>query len=303
MILDGHTTAKAIYRDIASRVQRLHERGVRPCLVAILVGNNPASSMYVASKRKACASVGILSRTLEFPSSISEEELLHTLKRLNEDPQTHAILVQLPLPPSLNPHHVLESILPDKDVDGFHPVNKGLLLENRARLMPCTPAGIIQILDTFKIPVEGKHAVVLGRSDIVGKPMALLLLHRNATVTVCHSRTVGLRDILQSADILVAAVGRAGFVQPEWIKPNTVIIDVGINPVQDEAVLKALLPQDSPRWQVFREKGRILMGDVSPKAYERASAYTPVPGGVGPMTVAMVVSNTVTAAEIQAELT
>lgn len=296
---DGRAVARQIYEDLAIRIEKLRQRGVVPCLTAVLVGDDPSSHLYVENKKKACEAIGLRSQVLHLPEDTPEATLLEHIHRLNDDPDTHGILVQLPLPDHIRKERVIEAIHPDKDVDGFHPVNKGKLLEGRAKLIPCTPGGILKLLDTYGIQVEGKHAVVIGRSDIVGKPMALLFLHRHATITVCHSRTKDLERHVRSADILVTAIGRPATIPTEWIEDNMILIDVGINPVSDEDLLKKVLPEDHPRWKAFKERGRLILGDIHPMAYERSAGYTPVPGGVGPLTVAMVVHNTVLAAEIQ----
>ncbi len=297
--IEGKVIAQKIHEEIQEKVARLAKRGVQPCLSAILVGDHPASHVYVKSKQRACESLGVLSQVHHLPCETSQDELLHLINTLNKTPHVHGILVQLPLPDHISESKVLEQIHYTKDVDGFHPMNKGLLLEGRARLLPCTPAGIMKIFDYESISLEGLRAVVVGRSNIVGKPMALLLLQRHATVTICHSRTRNLPEILKQADLVVAAMGRPGYIQPEWVTPGSILIDVGITPVSDEAVLQRWIPPESPRWEAFRKRGRLLIGDFSPLAYEKAQLYTPVPGGVGPLTVAMVVYNTVMCAELQ----
>jgi methylenetetrahydrofolate dehydrogenase (NADP+)/methenyltetrahydrofolate cyclohydrolase len=299
--LDGKAVAQKIYDELLLRIEDLRRQGIVPCLGAILVGDDPSSRLYVQNKQKACERMGLRSIVQTFPADISEAQLLDHIERWNQDPDIHGILVQLPLPSHLSKTRILEAIDPRKDVDGFHPVNKGLLMENRARLVPCTPAGILRMLDAYGIPIEGRHCVVVGRSDVVGKPMALLLLHRNATVTICHSRTRNLPEFVRSADILVAAIGRAAYIQPDWVSPEATLVDVGINTVTAADVLRQIVPEHHPKWAAFRQQGRVLLGDVHPLAYERAQAYTPVPGGVGPLTVAMLVHNTVTAAELQAQ--
>ena len=296
---DGVAVARQIYGELGLRLERLVSRGVTPRLTAVLVGDNPSSRLYVGNKRQACERLGVESRVLELPADTPEEVLLERIRELNQDDATHGILIQLPLPDHIRTERAIDAVDPNKDVDGFHPLNKGLLLEGRARLYPCTPAGIMKLLDAYGIQVEGMHAVVLGRSNIVGKPVAFMLMQRHATVTICHSRTRDLADIVGSADLLVAAVGRPAFVQPDWIRPECIIIDVGINPVTDEVLLQNILPPEHPRWKAFQSRGRLILGDVHPAAYEKAAGYTPVPGGVGPLTVAMVVHNTITAAEIQ----
>ncbi len=275
--LDGKAVAQKIYEDLLLRIEDLRIDGVIPCLAAILIGDNPSSRLYVQNKKQACERMGLRSVVYEFPASVDESAVLATIEQLNRDPEIHGVLVQLPLPAHID-----------------------RLLENRAVIIPCTPAGILYMLDTYGIPIEGRHCVVVGRSDIVGKPTAILFLHRHATVTICHSRTRNLPEIVRSAEILVVAIGRAAYIQPDWVHPDAVIIDVGINPVRDADVLRGLVTEDHPKWQAFQRLGQVILGDVHPLAYERARAYTPVPGGVGPLTVAMLVHNTVVAAEIQA---
>ena len=256
-------------------VPRIAALPIRPQLVVILIGNNPASEVYVRNKIAACEKIGIRSQKLTPPATVSTEELLTTIERLNADPEVHGILVQLPLPPQVDAALVLDAIVPEKDVDGFHPINSGRLLAGAPGLRPCTPSGVMEILRRYNIPIAGRKAVVVGRSDIVGKPMAILLLAAHATVTICHSRTNNLAEECRRADILVAAIGKAEMIGEDHIQPGAVVIDVGMN----------------------RVDGR-LTGDVDPEAMARlSSAYTPVPGGVGPLTIAMLMSNTVQAAE------
>lgn len=274
-ILDGKLIRDQILNELVPRVEALKARGTPPGLAVVLVGNNPASEVYVKNKIAACEKVGIVSRKLTPPATITTEELLALIATLNADPAIHGILVQLPLPPQVDSGKVLDAIVPEKDVDGFHPVNSGKLLAGAPGLRPCTPSGVMELLKRYKIPIAGRRAVVVGRSDIVGKPMAILLLQQNATVTICHSRTSNLAEECRRADILVAAIGKAEMLGDEHIQPGAVVIDVGMN----------------------RIDGR-LTGDVDPAAMARlSSAYTPVPGGVGPLTIAMLMSNTVEAAE------
>lgn len=274
-ILDGKLIRDQILAELAPRVEALKLAGQPPELVVVLVGNNPASEVYVRNKIAACEKVGIRSRKLTPAADITTAELLALIEGLNHDPAVHGILVQLPLPPQIDSGLVLDAVSPDKDVDGFHPMNSGKLLAGAPGLRPCTPSGVMELLRRYKIPIEGRKAVVVGRSDIVGKPMAILLLAANATVTICHSRTSNLAEECRRADILVAAIGRAEMLGEEHIQPGAVVIDVGMN----------------------RVDGR-LTGDVDPEAMARlSSAYTPVPGGVGPLTIAMLMSNTVWAAE------
>lgn len=275
IILDGKLIRDQILTELGPRVASLVSSGCRPQLAVILIGNNPASEVYVRNKIAACEKVGILSQKLTPPASVSTEELLTIIDGLNKDPNVHGILVQLPLPPQVDAGLVLDSVSPEKDVDGFHPVNSGKLLAGAPGLRPCTPSGVMELLRRYEIPIAGRKAVIVGRSDIVGKPMAILLLAANATVTICHSRTSNLAEECRRADILVAAIGRAEMLGEDYIQPGAVVIDVGMN----------------------RVDGR-LTGDVDPEAMARlSSAYTPVPGGVGPLTIAMLMSNTVQAAE------
>lgn len=274
-ILDGKLIRDQILAELAPRVAALSGAGRRPQLAVVLVGNNAASEVYVRNKIAACEKTGIESRKITPEATLSTEALLALIDSLNRDPAVSGILVQLPLPPQIDASRVLDAIDPDKDVDGFHPLNAGKLLAGAPGLRPCTPSGVMQLLLRYRIPIEGRKAVIVGRSDIVGKPMAILLLAANATVTICHSRTSNVAEECRRADILVAAIGRAEMIGEDHIKPGAVVIDVGMN----------------------RVEGR-LTGDVEPAAMQRlASAYTPVPGGVGPLTIAMLLSNTVQAAE------
>ncbi|MFN8938581.1 MAG: bifunctional methylenetetrahydrofolate dehydrogenase/methenyltetrahydrofolate cyclohydrolase FolD [Acidobacteriota bacterium] len=274
-ILDGKLIRDQILAELAPRVAALSGAGRRPQLAVVLVGNHAASEVYVRNKIAACERIGIESRKITPEPTLSTEALLGLIDSLNRDPAVSGILVQLPLPPQIDASRVLDAIDPDKDVDGFHPLNAGKLLAGVPGLRPCTPSGVMQLLLRYRIPIEGRKAVIVGRSDIVGKPMAILLLAANATVTICHSRTSNVAEECRRADILVAAIGRAEMIGEDHIKPGAVVIDVGMN----------------------RVEGR-LTGDVEPAAMQRlASAYTPVPGGVGPLTIAMLLSNTVQAAE------
>ncbi|HHW14694.1 MAG TPA: bifunctional methylenetetrahydrofolate dehydrogenase/methenyltetrahydrofolate cyclohydrolase FolD [Firmicutes bacterium] len=273
-ILDGKAVAEEISREVAAEVQRLKKTGVSPCLAVLLVGDNPASQTYVRNKEAACQKVGIASRVVRLPADITQVELLHAVEELNEDEGVHGLLVQLPLPPYLDPRPVMAALRPEKDVDGFHPLNMGRLQAGEECLWPCTPHGIVQLLRRSRIPPAGRHAVVVGRSNIVGKPMALLLLQEDATVTVCHSHTPDLAALTRQAELLVVAVGRPRTITGEMVREGAVVVDVGIN----------------------RVDGR-LVGDVDFESVApRAAAITPVPGGVGPMTVAMLLLNTVQAA-------
>jgi len=304
-ILDGLKIRDEIFSELQSDIIKLHAQGIRPGLAAVLVGENPASQLYVKSKIAACEQLGIASWLHTPPAGVSTDYMLQLVRDLNADGSVDGILVQLPLPSQIDSKRVLESVDPAKDVDGFHPVNMGKLVSNRPGLVACTPAGCMEILRRNKIPIEGANAVVLGRSDIVGKPMALLLLHANATVTICHSKTRDLPDVIRRADILVAAIGKAGYVQPDWIKPaaagnpGAAVIDVGTNKVTDAAEAAQLLRNFPERLEKFRAKGNVLLGDVHPDAIQVAGALSPVPGGVGPMTITMLMSNTVKAARLR----
>jgi methylenetetrahydrofolate dehydrogenase (NADP+)/methenyltetrahydrofolate cyclohydrolase len=277
--------------------------GVRPGLAVVLVGHNPASEVYVRGKVKASAEVGIYSEQHTPPETATTDELLALVKDLNRRDEIDGILVQLPLPSQVDAKRILMAVDPAKDVDGFHPVNVGFLSTQRPGLVPCTPAGVIEILNRSHIPIAGQEAVVVGRSDIVGKPAAMLLLNANATVTVCHSKTHDLPAVCRRADILVAAIGRAGMIRSDFVKPGATVIDVGMNKVTDPAVFQRLfgstLPQNAKREETFRTKGSTLAGDVHPEVAEAAGALTPVPGGVGPLTIAMLMYNTVKAAKMR----
>jgi methylenetetrahydrofolate dehydrogenase (NADP+) / methenyltetrahydrofolate cyclohydrolase len=298
-ILDGATIATAIKAEVAAEVAHLAAQGIRPGLAAVLVGDVAASQIYVRSKVKTCADLGIFSDLITPSSSVTTEELLDLVHALNDRPDIDGILIQLPLPPHIDTKFLLDAVLPEKDVDGFHPVNAGRLQAGRPALAPCTPAGIIEILKRGNIPIAGAHAVVVGRSDIVGKPAAMLLLHEHATVTICHSKTRDLPSITRQADILVAAIGRPGFITPEMVKSGATIIDVGINRITDPSEFAHFFAGDAKRESQFAAKGTTLVGDVDPHAFALSSAYTPVPGGIGPLTIAMLMSNTVRAAKLR----
>ena len=284
----------AVQQEILSRLKpRIHKLGRPPGLAVVLVGHDPASEIYVRSKIKACAELGIFSEKLTPPETATTEELVALVEELNGRSDIDGILVQMPLPKQVDARRVLETVAADKDADGFHPMNVGYLVAGRPAPRSCTPAGIIELLKHYRIPIAGRHAVVLGRSDIVGKPMALMLLQENATVTICHSRTVNLPEICRQADILVAAIGRAAFVTADFIQPGATVVDVGINRITDSAEAARL-----GRSEEFAAKGKAVVGDVNPLDVARiAGAYTPVPGGVGPLTIAMLMSNTVGLAE------
>lgn len=298
-ILDGLKIRDEIFSELKSDIAKLHAQGIRPGLAAVLVGENPASQLYVKSKIAACEELGMASWLHTPPAAVSTDYMLQLVRDLNADDNVDGILIQLPLPSQVDSKRVLESVDPAKDVDGFHPVSMGMLVSNRPGLVACTPAGCMEMLRRNNIPVEGANAVVLGRSDIVGKPMALLLLHANATVTICHSKTRDLPDVIRRADILVAAIGKAGYVQPDWIKPGAAVIDVGTNKVTDSAEAARLLRNFPERLEKFRAKGNVLIGDVHPDAIQVAGALSPVPGGVGPMTITMLMGNTVKAARLR----
>jgi methylenetetrahydrofolate dehydrogenase (NADP+)/methenyltetrahydrofolate cyclohydrolase len=302
-ILSGKIIADEIKAEVAAEAAALRtSHGFSPCLVAVRVGEDPASSVYVNSKVKTAGELGLLSEHIHLDDSISEDELAEIVRGLNDRDDVDGILVQLPLPKHINENRILELVDPAKDVDGFHPVNAGKLMQGRDTLVPCTPAGVVEILKRSKIDIAGKNAVVVGRSNIVGKPMAMLLLHENATVTICHSRTRDLPAVTRQADILVAAIGRAGFVRGEHIKEGAAVIDVGINNVSDKALAPDLFAAEDleKRLAAIDKRGFTLVGDVNPKeAVERAGSFTPVPGGVGLLTVAMLMKNTVKAAKMR----
>ncbi len=298
-LLDGTKIAQDIRAEVAAEVNALWSAGFRPGLAVVLVGHNPASEIYVRGKVKACEEVGLHSEKLTPPESATTDELLRVIDGLNRRDDIDGILVQLPLPGHVDSKKVLLAVDPAKDVDGFHPMNVGYLSTQRPGLVPCTPAGVMEILRRSKIPVAGRDAVVVGRSDIVGKPAAMLLLNANATVTVCHSKTHDLPGVCRRADILVAAIGRAGMITPEFVKPGATVIDVGMNTVTDPAEFEKFFGGNAKREETFRKKGSTLIGDVHPQVAEVAGALTPVPGGVGPLTVAMLMFNTVKAAKMR----
>ena len=298
-ILDGIAIAGAIKQEVAEEVKLLADKGIRPGLAAVLVGNVAASEIYVRNKVQTCADLGIFSELITPPETVTTEEMLDLVASLNARDEIDGILIQLPLPPQVDTKVLLDAVSPSKDVDGLHPVNAGRLQAGRPALVPCTPAGVVEILLRSGIPISGRHAVVVGRSDIVGKPAAMLLLHQNATVTICHSKTRDLGAVTRQADILVAAIGRPGFITAEMIKPGATIIDVGINRISDRAEFDRFFLGNAKREAAFAKRGSTLVGDVHPKAFELAGAYTPVPGGVGPLTIAMLMANTVRAAKMR----
>jgi methylenetetrahydrofolate dehydrogenase (NADP+)/methenyltetrahydrofolate cyclohydrolase len=298
-VLDGAVIATAIKQEVGEEVKRLGAQGIRPGLAAVLVGHVPASEIYVKSKVETCAELGLYSDLITPPDSVTTEDMLDVVHSLNDRDDIDGILIQLPLPKQVEAKALLDAVSPEKDVDGFHPVNAGRLQAGRPALAPCTPAGIIEILKRSDLAIAGQHAVVVGRSDIVGKPVAMLLLHENATVTICHSKTRDLGAVTREADILVAAIGRPGFITPEMVKPGTIIVDVGINRVTTREEFDRYFAGNAKRLAAFEKRGSTIVGDVHPAAYEEAGAYTPVPGGVGPLTIAMLMSNTVRAAKMR----
>jgi len=302
-ILSGKPIAEAIKAEVAAEVADLREvHSVTPCLAVVRVGDDPASAVYVGSKVKTTEELGMISKHRHFESDVSQDEIVHVVDELNARNDVDGILVQLPLPKHIDERLILERIDPLKDVDGFHPINSGRLMQGRESLVPCTPAGVIEILKRSDIEIAGRHAVVVGRSNIVGKPMAMLLLQENATVTICHSRTRDLPGVTRQADILVAAIGRAGFIRGEHIGEGTDVIDVGINSVTNASAARELFSDDDieKRLAAIEKRGQTLVGDVNPReAMERAGSLTPVPGGVGLLTVAMLMKNTVTAARMR----
>ena len=298
-LLDGTKIRDEIFAELKLEIATLGKQSIRPGLAAVLVGENPASQLYVKSKIAACEQLGLASWMHTPLASSTTEYMLQLVADLNADDAVDGILIQLPLPPQVDTKRVLEAVDPAKDVDGFHPASLGRLVSGRPGLVACTPAGCMEILRRNNIPIEGANAVVLGRSDIVGKPMALLLMHANATVTICHSKTRDLPDVVRRADIVVAAMGRAGYVKADWVKSGAAVIDVGTNKVTDAKEAEQLLRNFPARLAKFREKGSVLVGDVHPDAINTAGALTPVPGGVGPMTITMLMSNTVKAARLR----
>lgn len=298
-ILDGNKISAQIRAEVASQVKGMAEAGIRPGLAVVLVGHNPASEIYVRGKVKSCEQVGIYSEKHTPAESVSTEELLELVTGLNLRDDIDGILVQLPLPPQVDSKKVLMAVDPEKDVDGFHPINVGFLSTQRPGLVPCTPAGVIEILKRSNIPIAGQEVVVVGRSDIVGKPVAMLLINGNATVTVCHSKTRDLPGVCRRADILIAAIGRAGMITLDYVKPGATVIDVGMNKVTDQSEFDRLFAGNAKREETFKAKGSTLVGDVHPEVAEIAGYLTPVPGGVGPLTIAMLMSNTVRAARLR----
>lgn len=299
-LLDGQALAVRMQEELKPEVAAFAARhGRPPGLAIVLVGDNPASEVYVRNKLKSGAGVGFRTDLERLPANATLADTLALVERLNASPVHDAILVQSPLPKAMGhdaEQRVFDTIAPEKDVDGFTPVNVGRMMQNRPALVACTPAGVIELLEREGIPIAGRHAVVIGRSHNVGKPMALLLIHRDATVTVCHSRTTNLAEVCRQADILIAAVGRAGLVTRDFIKPGAAVVDVGMNRVTEDAVARTLFPEGHPRLELFRSKGSVLVGDVHPDVAEVAGALTPVPGGVGPLTITLLMKNTLRAA-------
>lgn len=304
-LLDGQALAKRMQEEIRPQVAAFTaQHGRPPGLGIVLVGDNPASEVYVRNKLKSGSDIGFRADLERLPGTATLNDILALVDRLNRSSAHDGILVQSPLPEAMGPHaeqRVFDSIAPEKDVDGLTPVNVGLLVQKRATLVACTPSGIIELLDRERVPIGGRHAVVIGRSDIVGKPMALLLLHRDASVTICHSRTPNLAEVCRNADILVAAVGKAGLVTKDFVKPGAAVVDVGMNKVTDAKVAEWMFAEGHPRLALFRAKGSVLVGDVHPEVAEVAGALTPVPGGVGPLTITMLMRNTLRAARARAE--
>ena len=299
ILLDGRATAKAIRGEVAEGVGAfVADHGRPPGLTVVLVGEDPASSIYVRNKERAAAKCGMRSDVLRLAKDTPEAELRATVDRLNADPNVDGILVQLPLPKTIDSRRVLDRIAPHKDVDGFHPLNSGALFSGLEGLFPCTPSGVIELLKRYEIPLTGRHAVVLGRSNIVGKPMAMMLLAEHCTVTICHSRTVDLAAHMRTADIVVAAAGRPGLIRGEHVREGVVVVDVGIHRLTEEADVREYYGDDPKRLAALRDKGSTLVGDVHPREVRpKAGAWTPVPGGVGPLTIALLLKNTLVAAQ------
>ncbi len=299
-IIDGKALAETIRKEISTDVQDFFAKsGRRPCLAAVLAGDDPASHVYVRNKVKACEQVGIESESHYLPATISEEELLDVLKKLNESDPVDGILLQLPLPKGINKVRALDAIHPTKDVDGLHPWNAGLLVQGRASLIACTPLGVIESLKRYDVPLAGSNAVVIGRSDLVGKPVATLLMHENATVTVCHSKTRNLPEVVSRGNVVVAAMGKAGFVTSDFIQEGAVVVDVGTTVLKQESEVTEIFGAGSKKHEDFLAGKTVITGDVHPNAYSKTSLYTPVPGGVGPLTITMLLKNTLVAAKLR----
>jgi methylenetetrahydrofolate dehydrogenase (NADP+)/methenyltetrahydrofolate cyclohydrolase len=299
-LLEGTSVARAIKDEVAGETVEYSRRGLRPGLAAVLVGNDTASHIYVSNKVKTCEQLGIYSDKIELPETTTTEELLALVRDLNSRDEIDGILIQLPLPKQIDAALVLNSVDPAKDVDGLHPMNAGRLMLNEPGLRPCTPAGIVELLERYEIPINGARVVVIGRSRLVGLPIALLMLHRHASVTICHSRTRNLASVASEADILIAAIGRAGMVDAGYIKPGAVVVDVGTSKVTTLSDLDYFFGDDQKRRAAFEKNGYTLIGDVNPRAAAEVAAYlTPVPGGVGPLTIAMLMKNTLTAMKMR----
>ena len=303
-VLDGTAVAQQIRTEMRPAVEEFTRRAGRPPGIAlVLVGNDPASELYVGSKLRSAGENGVRADVERLAASASLDQLLALVERLNRSDVHDGILVQSPLPAGMGDdaeRRVFDTIAPQKDVDGFHPVNVGRLVQGRAALVACTPSGVIELLDRSGVTIEGARAVVVGRSDIVGKPMALLLLHRHATVTICHSRTRDLASVTREADILVTALGRPAFVRREFVKPGATVVDVGTTRVEDRVLVEQLFEHGSKRRLAFERRGSLVLGDVHPAVEAVAGALSPVPGGVGPLTIAMLLKNTLTAANLRA---
>src|SRR5262244_3647523 len=298
--IKGTKLAEDVKHEAAAEVESLKARGIQPGLAVVLVGDDAASSAYVNMKARTCEQLGIYSRKLTIPSTVTTEQLLSEIRKLNEDDSIDGILVQLPLPKHVHKHAILEGVDPRKDVDGFHSANVGSLVLGQETLVACTPFGVMELLRRSNVKIEGANAVVLGRSDDVGKPQALLLMHANATVTICHSKTWNLGEVTRQGDIIVAAIGKTALVTRDWVKPGAVVIDVGTNKVSDRAEVQRLFGNDDARLKDFEKRGYIWVGDVDERAVkEVASMITPVPGGVGPMTIATLMKNTIKAARMR----
>ena len=298
-LLNGTEIAAEIKTEVGLRVQALAARGVVPGLSVILMGNDPASEVYVRNKVRSCGELGIASTLLTPPETTTEAALLDLIDGLNRDEAVDGILVQLPLPKHIDTRRVLEAVVPEKDVDGFHPINVGRLQIGQSALAPCTPAGIMEILKRRGVTIAGADCVMVGRSDIVGKPASTMLLNEGATVAVCHKGTRDLAKYTREAEILVVAVGVPGLITPEMVKPGAVLVDVGINRLDSAAEVERLFPGNAARRATFEKRGYVLVGDFDPAAYKLSRAYTPVPGGVGALTIAMLMQNTVKAATVR----
>lgn len=301
-VLNGALVAEVIKQGVAARVRELEQRGLVPGLAAVLVGENPASKVYVGSKVKTCQALGLYSEKIELPAETTTTQLLELVRELNRRDEIDGILIQLPLPPQIETKRILEAVDPAKDVDGFHAINVGRLVRGEESLVPCTPAGIIEMLDHYQVPLVGANAVVIGRSDIVGKPMAMLLLHRHATVTICHSRTKDLAGVARQADIVIAAIGRTAMVTGDFVREGAVVVDVGMNKVTTPDEVRRIFgeAEQAKRLEELARRGYTLVGDVEPRTVEEKAAWlSPVPGGVGPLTIAMLMKNTLRAAEMR----